>query len=100
MHYIYRNIRIITKDNNKHDLYVERKMYVIKYALHVVEHWKEEEEKKKEPSTEKGELNKEHMYRGMNKGRERMNEDKKIETVKDRRARGSSLVAAGMRVQF
>jgi len=40
------------------------------------------------------------MYRGMNKGRERMNEDKKIETVKDRRARGSSLVAAGMRVQF
>jgi len=36
----------------------------------------------------------------MNKRRERTDEDKKIETVKDRRVRGSSLVPAGLRVQF
>ena len=48
----------MTKGNNKHDLYVARKMNGLKYALHVVEPWKEE--KKKEPSTEKGEWNKEH----------------------------------------
>jgi len=31
------------------------------------------------------------MYRGMNKRRERMDEDKKIKIVKDRMATGSSL---------
>jgi hypothetical protein len=36
----------------------------------------------------------------MNERRESMDEDKKIENVKDRRERGSSLIAAGLRVQF
>jgi hypothetical protein len=36
----------------------------------------------------------------MNKIRELMYEDKKIETVKDRMARGSSLIPAELRVQF
>jgi hypothetical protein len=38
----------------------------------------------------KSEWNKEHRYRGMNKRREGMDEDKKIEKVTNRRARGSS----------
>jgi hypothetical protein len=36
----------------------------------------------------------------MNKRREGMDEDKKIETVKGEMARGSSLIAAELRVQF
>ena len=34
------------KDSNKRGLYVARKMYIIKYALHVVVHWKEEKTSK------------------------------------------------------
>jgi hypothetical protein len=71
----------MTKYNNKHDLYVARKMCGIKYALYVVQPW--QEEKRKGPSTEKGEWDKEHRYKGMNKGRERIYEDKKIETVNE-----------------